>query len=133
MIFSHCTRSSLPFICYISSPCCHSPRSARWIGSFGFSIGIDDVQPSQRLEREKSKALERGYGASGAHIAAFNEGRLALQPGCNAAQTLEAEITGELNRIREEAGKVRGGGEGDTTIAGRIGFSVASSLWFPVS
>ena len=66
------------------------------------------MQPSQRLDREKRKALERGYAASGAHIAAFNEGRLALQPGCDAAQTLEAEITGELNRIREEAGKVGG-------------------------
>lgn len=81
--------------------------SARWIGNHGFSIGIDDVQPSARLRREKEVAVAQGYEASVAAIRAFNEGRLALQPGCNAAQTLEAQITGALNRIREECGKVR--------------------------
>ncbi|CAI6012059.1 unnamed protein product [Closterium sp. NIES-65] len=80
--------------------------SARWIGNHGFSIGIDDVQPSKHLYNEKQRAVEEGYDASLQHIQAFNEGRLTLQPGCNAAQTLEANITGELNRIREEAGKV---------------------------
>lgn len=34
------------------------------------------------------------------------KGQLTLQPGCNADQTLEAVVTGELNKIREEAGKV---------------------------
>ncbi|CAI5510580.1 unnamed protein product [Closterium sp. Naga37s-1] len=80
--------------------------SARWIGNHGFSIGIDDVQPSKHLYAEKQRAVEEGYDASLRHIQAFNEGRLTLQPGCNPAQTLEANITGELNRIREEAGKV---------------------------
>ncbi|CAI7797052.1 unnamed protein product [Closterium sp. NIES-53] len=80
--------------------------SARWIGNHGFSIGIDDVQPSKHLYAEKQRAVEEGYDASLRHIKAFNEGRLTLQPGCNPAQTLEANITGELNRIREEAGKV---------------------------
>ncbi|CAI5461136.1 unnamed protein product [Closterium sp. Yama58-4] len=79
--------------------------SARWIGNHGFSIGIDDVQPSKHLYNEKQRAVEEGYDASLRHIQAFNEGRLTLQPGCNAAQTLEANITGELNKIREEAGK----------------------------
>ncbi|CAI7909898.1 unnamed protein product, partial [Closterium sp. NIES-53] len=79
--------------------------SARWIGNHGFSIGIDDVQPSKHLYAEKQRAVEEGYDASLRHIKAFNEGRLTLQPGCNPAQTLEANITGELNRIREEAGK----------------------------
>ncbi|GJP56565.1 hypothetical protein CLOM_g15621 [Closterium sp. NIES-68] len=80
--------------------------SARWIGNHGFSIGIDDVQPSKHLYEQKQKAVEEGYDASQRHIQAFNEGRLTLQPGCNPAQTLEANITGELNKIREEAGKV---------------------------
>eukprot|EP00897_Mesotaenium_endlicherianum_P003119 jgi/Mesen1/2835/ME000174S02093 len=80
--------------------------SARFIGNHGFSIGIDDVQPSRRLESEKQKQVDKGYAACDEHIRAFRGGHLALQPGCDAAQTLEAEITGELNRIREEAGKV---------------------------
>eukprot|EP00850_Spirogloea_muscicola_P023482 SM000360S13676 [mRNA] locus=s360:20430:29808:- [translate_table: standard] len=80
--------------------------SARWIGNHGFSIGIDDVSPGARLALEKEKKIRKGYNACTEHIEAFNAGQLALQPGCNAAQTLEAEITGELNKIREEAGKV---------------------------
>eukprot|EP00232_Nephroselmis_pyriformis_P008411 CAMPEP_0182876754 /NCGR_PEP_ID=MMETSP0034_2-20130328/14327_1 /TAXON_ID=156128 /ORGANISM="Nephroselmis pyriformis, Strain CCMP717" /LENGTH=1384 /DNA_ID=CAMNT_0025009559 /DNA_START=143 /DNA_END=4294 /DNA_ORIENTATION=- len=80
--------------------------SARFIGDFGFSIGIDDVQPSSRLRREKARTLKRGYDACGEKIRMFKEGVLELQPGCNADQTLEAEVTGDLNKIREEAGKV---------------------------
>jgi hypothetical protein len=36
----------------------------------------------------------------------FKKGKLELQPGCNAAQTLESSVTGELNKIREAAGNV---------------------------
>eukprot|EP00898_Chlorokybus_atmophyticus_P005611 jgi/Chlat1/6050/Chrsp4S06335 len=80
--------------------------SARYIGNQGFSIGIDDVQPSNRLETEKEKQVHKAYAACDQHIKLFEIGKLPLQAGCDAAQTLEAEITGELNRIREEAGKV---------------------------
>lgn len=41
-----------------------------------------------------------------ASIAAFKKGTLELQAGCNMEQTLEATVTGELNSIREAAGKV---------------------------
>jgi hypothetical protein len=39
-------------------------------------------------------------------IAAYRKGTLTLQAGCNMEQTLEATVTGELNGIREAAGKV---------------------------
>ncbi|XP_024535104.1 DNA-directed RNA polymerase III subunit 1 [Selaginella moellendorffii] len=80
--------------------------SARWIGNHGFSIGIDDVQPGSRLTVEKEKRIAEGYRACDKHISLFNKGQLTLQPGCDAAQTLESEITGELNKIREAAGQV---------------------------
>ncbi|KAJ7520459.1 hypothetical protein O6H91_19G006700 [Diphasiastrum complanatum] len=80
--------------------------SARWIGNHGFSIGIDDVQPGARLTIEKEKQISQGYHACDKHIELYNKGKLTLQPGCNAAQTLESEITGELNKIREKAGQV---------------------------
>ncbi len=35
------------------------------------------------------------------------QGVLELQPGCNMDQSLEAQVTGVLNNIREKAGKVR--------------------------
>eukprot|EP00252_Welwitschia_mirabilis_P019861 TRINITY_DN4707_c0_g1_i3.p1 TRINITY_DN4707_c0_g1~~TRINITY_DN4707_c0_g1_i3.p1 ORF type:complete len:1280 (+),score=267.36 TRINITY_DN4707_c0_g1_i3:562-4401(+) len=80
--------------------------SARWIGNHGFSIGIDDVQPGARLSSQKEERIKEGYSKCGMHIDLYNKGKLSLQPGCNAAQTLEAEITGELNKIREIAGSV---------------------------
>lgn len=80
--------------------------SARWIGNHGFSIGIDDVAPSDRLNREKEKEITKGYSACDQHIQAYKKGKLELQPGCNAAQTLESAVTGELNKIREAAGNV---------------------------
>ncbi|XP_043723195.1 DNA-directed RNA polymerase III subunit 1 isoform X1 [Telopea speciosissima] len=80
--------------------------SARWIGNHGFSIGIDDVQPGELLNRQKKARIEEGYVACDELIQSFNKGNLKLQPGCDAAQTLEAEITGVLNKIRETAAKV---------------------------
>ena len=41
------------------SPPTH-PRSARFIGDRGFSIGIDDVTPALRLQQAKAQTLEAG-------------------------------------------------------------------------
>ncbi|KAJ0539434.1 putative DNA-directed RNA polymerase [Helianthus annuus] len=80
--------------------------SARWIGNHGFSIGIDDVQPGDNLNDNTIKIISEGNKKCDNFILNFNKGKLKLQPGCNAAQTLEAEITGVLNKIRDETGKV---------------------------
>ncbi|KDP44150.1 hypothetical protein JCGZ_05617 [Jatropha curcas] len=80
--------------------------SARWIGNHGFSIGIDDVQPGKKLIDEKAKTISNGYQHCDKLIQEYNEGKLALKPGCDAIQTLEAEITETLNKLREQAGDV---------------------------
>lgn len=80
--------------------------SARWIGNHGFSIGIDDVQPGEDLNEKKRQTIEKGYTDCDDLIQEYNEGKLRLQPGCNAAQTLEAKISGTLNKIREETANV---------------------------
>ncbi|CAN0927505.1 DNA-directed RNA polymerase III subunit 1 [Linum grandiflorum] len=80
--------------------------SARWIGNHGFSIGIDDVQPGKRLSDEKGRTISNGYQHCNKVIEQYNAGKLALKPGCDATQTLEAEITDRLNKLREEAGDV---------------------------
>nr|GMD70111.1 endoribonuclease Dicer homolog 2-like [Ipomoea batatas] len=80
--------------------------SARWIGNHGFSIGIDDVQPGKELVEKKRMEIEKGYGMCETYIASYNNGELELKPGCDAAQTLEAHITNELNDIREKTGQV---------------------------
>lgn len=82
-------------------------RSARWIGNHGFSIGIDDVQPGEDLNEKKGKTIEKGYWVCDGLILDYNEGKLRPQPGCDAAQTLEAKISGTLNKIREETANVR--------------------------
>lgn len=79
--------------------------SARWLGSRGFSIGIDDVTPSTKLSSAKAKTVSAGYKECDARIALYESGDLPLQPGCNALQTLEAELTGKLSQIREDVGK----------------------------
>uniref|UniRef100_A0A1D1XDD4 DNA-directed RNA polymerase subunit n=1 Tax=Anthurium amnicola TaxID=1678845 RepID=A0A1D1XDD4_9ARAE len=80
--------------------------SARWIGNHGFSIGIDDVQPGESLNRKKKETIENGYEECDKDICSYNKGNLQLQSGCNAAETLEASITKRLNDIREDTGKI---------------------------
>lgn len=81
--------------------------SARWIGNHGFSIGIEDVQPGVLLNRNKSARILEGYRRCDELIQEYIKGMLKLQPGSDAADTLEAEITKILNTIRETTAKVR--------------------------
>ncbi|PNW84960.1 hypothetical protein CHLRE_03g165750v5 [Chlamydomonas reinhardtii] len=80
--------------------------AARHMGNRGFSIGIDDVTPAPVLEKAKAETVQKGYSDCTEFITAYRKGQLQLQPGCNAEQSLEANMTGVLNNIREVAGKV---------------------------
>ncbi|OMO97199.1 RNA polymerase, alpha subunit [Corchorus olitorius] len=83
--------------------------SARWIGNHGFSIGIDDVQPGKSLTDEKAATISADYRKCDVEIQMFSEGKLQLKPGLDAAETLEANITDILNKIRDKIGKAVGG------------------------
>ena len=78
--------------------------SARWIGDRGFSIGLDDVTPSESLLQHKSKLLHDGYAQCDSVIEQYERNELPLQSGCNPEQTLEAVLLGELSSIRESLG-----------------------------
>jgi len=78
--------------------------SARWLGTRGFSIGIDDVTPAQDLVEEKQRRIDEGYATCDDRIASYQKGTLTLQAGCNAEETLEAEVLGVLSSVREAAG-----------------------------
>jgi len=78
--------------------------SARWLGTRGFSIGIDDVTPGAELSAEKGRRIEAGYATCDERIASYEKGTLTLQAGCNAEETLEAEVLGVLSSVREAAG-----------------------------
>ncbi|GAU14613.1 hypothetical protein TSUD_96770 [Trifolium subterraneum] len=81
-------------------------QSARWIGNHGFSIGIDDVQPKSHLIGEKDKIIKGGYKECDGYIEAFNKRQLQSAPGCDAAQTLESKIFGNLNGLRDKIAEV---------------------------
>lgn len=71
----------------------------------GFSFGINDVTPSQKLLEEKQMLLEKGYEKCNSYINEMKKGTLQCQPGCTPEQTLEAVILKELSSIRELAAK----------------------------
>ncbi|KAK8921953.1 DNA-directed RNA polymerase II subunit RPB1 [Platanthera zijinensis] len=74
--------------------------SARWIGNHGFSIGIDDVQPGERLNQKKKRIIDEGNRKCLEFITKYNRGELPLATGCDAVQSLEGAIYNELNKIR---------------------------------
>ena len=80
--------------------------SARWIGDRGFSIGIDDVSPGAHLRSKKDELVEAGYIQCSHLIDSYNNNKLALLPGCDAAQSLESSLSGILSRIREDVGSI---------------------------
>ncbi|KAI3860800.1 hypothetical protein MKX03_033902 [Papaver bracteatum] len=80
--------------------------SARWIGNHGFSIGIDDIQPGESLRKEIQDRIKKEKQENDALIQKYKNGQLQVQPGCDAAQTLESELTYLLNGVREKTGKI---------------------------
>jgi DNA-directed RNA polymerase III subunit RPC1 len=83
-----------------------SKFSARWISTLGLSIGINDVTPFPELSKAKEDLLKMGYERCDEMIEEFKNGMLELKAGCNADQTLESNLSGELSQIREKAGDI---------------------------
>ncbi|PON73287.1 DNA-directed RNA pol I, largest subunit [Trema orientale] len=79
--------------------------SARWIGDHGFSIGIDDIQPSQGYRDHKEQLIKRVADECNKKILLYNEG-LPVEPGCDAAQSLEEGVTHILNGIPDATEKL---------------------------
>jgi DNA-directed RNA polymerase III subunit RPC1 len=80
--------------------------SSRWLSNYGMSIGISDVSPFQELLTEKQALLEVGYTNCDKLIELFKKDELVLKAGCNAEQTLESYLNGELSKIRDKAGDI---------------------------
>ena len=78
---------------------------ARYLGDRGFSIGIDDVTPSQKLINLKEKIMKDGDRDSLSSIEAYRNGNIRLKPGCDALQSLESELNGLLGKIRRSVVK----------------------------
>ena len=80
--------------------------ASRYLGYHrGFSIGIGDVTPSDAVTELKERLVKAGDEEARRKIAQYNNGTLALKPGCDLLQSLESDLTGLLGQVREQAGK----------------------------
>ncbi|KAG0209917.1 hypothetical protein BGX28_009884 [Mortierella sp. GBA30] len=79
---------------------------ARWLGTVGFSIGINDVQPGEILAAKKDELVKNAYAHCDDLIYRSLNGQLENQPGCDIEQTLEALISGELSQVRDKVGDI---------------------------
>ena len=78
--------------------------SARWLTNQGFSIGIGDVYPGNKLVALKTDLVEKAYAECDVVIQRYKEGKLDKAAGCNEEQTMENRISGILSRVRQQAG-----------------------------
>ncbi|KAL4713066.1 hypothetical protein ACJJTC_001120, partial [Scirpophaga incertulas] len=89
--------------------CMHVCRLARMASYYmmnrGFSFGIIDVTPGNKLIEAKNKLLHVGYSKCDGYILEMEKGTLQSQPGCSMEETLEAVMLSELSSIRELAAK----------------------------
>ncbi|OAL45570.1 beta and beta-prime subunits of DNA dependent RNA-polymerase [Pyrenochaeta sp. DS3sAY3a] len=83
-----------------------SRLSARWLSVNGFSLGISDVTPGEKLNEKKQALVEEAYEKCDTLIRDFKEGRLQRDPGCDEEQTMENRIGGILSGVRQAAGDI---------------------------
>jgi len=69
-----------------------SKITSRFLADFGFSIGVQDVQPTPRLTIAKAELLKRGYEQCLVKIAEFEAGRLEPSPGTHTSSSVYVRI-----------------------------------------
>ena len=79
--------------------------SARWLTNQGFSIGIGDVYPGDKLNNLKKMLIERAYAECDSVIEKFRNGELEKAAGCDEEQTMESIISNLLSKVRHQAGE----------------------------
>lgn len=79
---------------------------ARWLANQGFSLGINDVMPGERLRTTKDSKVEAAYRECLDLIEKAKVGKLVNLPGCDQEQTLENMISGVLSGVRAEVGEI---------------------------
>lgn len=69
------------------------------------TLGLTDVTPDEKLNKFKKELIDTEFKKCDELIAKYHKGELDLKTGCDAEQTLESEMSGILNNIRQSAGK----------------------------
>jgi DNA-directed RNA polymerase III subunit RPC1 len=83
-----------------------SKLTSRWLSNYGFTIGLEDVQPSLILIETKDRTVRHGYQECQRHIKTFKEGKLEVTPGSSPEESLEEVLQNELNKVRNTCGDV---------------------------
>ncbi|CAB3361853.1 Hypothetical predicted protein [Cloeon dipterum] len=71
----------------------------------GFSIGIEDVMPDEKLNASKKELIKEKYKVCDELIVQHKNNALECMPGCSMDTTLETRLLGTLSEIRELAGR----------------------------
>jgi DNA-directed RNA polymerase III subunit RPC1 len=79
--------------------------ASKWLGTQGFSIGLEDVTPSEKLLKKKEQLMNVAYAKAEAIIELYQQGRLERDPGCDEEQTMEHKVSGILSQVRQQAGQ----------------------------
>ncbi|KAJ1911898.1 DNA-directed RNA polymerase III subunit C1 (rpo31), partial [Tieghemiomyces parasiticus] len=79
---------------------------ARWLGNRGFSIGINDVQTSLRLQQKKDQLIDDAYMECDTLVEQSARGQITCLAGQDKASTVESKMSGILSNVRELAGKM---------------------------
>ncbi|KAJ4350395.1 DNA-directed RNA polymerase III subunit C1 (rpo31) [Didymosphaeria variabile] len=80
--------------------------SARWLTNNGFSLGINDVTPGDKLNEKKQALIDKAYAECDVLIKQYKEGTIERMPGCDALTSMENKIGGILSGVRAAAGEV---------------------------
>lgn len=80
--------------------------AARFLMNYGFTIGIDDVMPSQRVLSKKEVIVQEGYERAQEKIHDYENGKLEAIPGSTVQETLEAALNQILSNVRESCAQV---------------------------
>jgi DNA-directed RNA polymerase III subunit RPC1 len=72
----------------------------------GFSIGVGDVTPGERLSTQKTALVAKAYKETDELIQQSKAGKLETLPGRDLDQTLEAMISGVLSKVRDSLGEI---------------------------
>jgi DNA-directed RNA polymerase III subunit RPC1 len=83
-----------------------SKVSARWLTNNGFSLGISDVTPGDRLNEKKQALIDKAYAECDVLIKQYQAGTIERMPGCDALTSMENKIGGILSAVRAAAGEV---------------------------
>lgn len=97
LINNHCAVNALNAFAKLSS---------HFLSNYGFSIGLDDVKPTQNLLDLKFKVVDDIYKECDAKLKDYTSNNLAPLSGCTVLETLESMLSSLLSKIREECGKL---------------------------